>query len=571
MDPSTCATHRGLLISEITGNIVGWLRATGRKKYLASLARTCKAFQEESTPALWEHLDSLSPLLQLLPPDAWSLLPDENVKFPFTITHPQNLDWTRFDHYAEYVRHFEWRGPQRTRWDIPGPRDISSKALSALATYRPTGQPLMPKLHTLFWEEHDPELAFHPNLFLPPTILRLQLFSEVLNPSKVTPLLAEVGAACGNLTHLRMSVYDGKMPWTDADYDAFARILRGMPKLEALEGYSDLSVSCVEALAALPKLATLELHTEDMNMDALATSAVSGARAGQWFNALRCLRLGALYMDGNTTTFLAAIRSQGLQELKFLIEYEPETHALKKRLRTLARSPYRHSLNIFDFFTTSPFQVDGAEVPLDLEHALQPLYAFPHIRLLTIRSRSFLAGASRALHDIANAWPELESLVLASYKKDPVEAVAGCITLEDLVQLTRRCPRLRDLQLHLNAEVVPDATTLARLMPEPSQSPLGLGGCMVVHNAPIVDPGQVADFLARLFPALESVIYMGADLYYEDGKSDPSTFLAKWWRVKRLLGEKNKALKKAASGSSSSGRPSTAAVLQTPYLRASSW
>lgn len=97
-------------------------------------------------------------------------------------------------------------------------------------------------------------------------------------------------------------------------------------------------MSCVEALAALPKLAALELHMGQEQMDALAISAVTGARAGQWLNALGCLRLATQQMDQSTTAFVAAIRSPRLRELQSALPPSPEP----------TRSPYRQSLNIFD-------------------------------------------------------------------------------------------------------------------------------------------------------------------------------------------------------------------------------
>lgn len=499
------------------------------------------------------------------------------------ITHPEHLDWTRFDHYAQYVRHFVWKyddpeeshpkwktppPPALLRWLFPPPCNISPQALSALATHRSDGQPLMPRLHTLVWEEQDPKVVFHPHLFLSPTILRLQLTLEVSNPSMVVPLLKKVGVACRHITHLRMHVYHDKVPWTSANYDAFAQILRGMLELEALDGYSQLSVGCVEALAGLPKLAALELHQEQMH--ALATSAVTGARAGQWFNALGCLRLSTEQMDKSTTAFVAAIQSQCLRELRLRIATEPGTHALKQGLETLARSLHRQSLNIFNLTYVFSFKVDGTEVPLDLENALQPVYAFPHMRLFTIQGCSTLVNARQALHDIANAWPELEGLQLSCYRKDPIEAVAGCASLEDLVQLVRRCPRLRKLEMHLNAEAIPDAATLAHLLPEPSQSPLE---SLTLYNAPIVDVDEMANFLARVSPALCRIYYMGdAGGMKFRTRPNSSTPQGKWNQVRRLLEEKAKAkLEDAAPDSSGPGRSSAVPLSQTPYLHETSW
>lgn len=101
------------------------------------------------------------------------------------------------------------------------------------------------------------------------------------------------------------------------------------------------------------------------------------------------------------------------------------------------------------------------------------------------------------------------------------------------MQLVRRCPRLRELALHLNSVAVPDAATLAHLLPGPPQSPLE---SLVLYNAPIVDVDQMADFLARVSPALCRIFYMGAaeGPIYQNSQG-PSTPMAKWHQVKRLL------------------------------------
>lgn len=452
------------------------------------------------------------------------------------INHPENLDWTRFDHYARYVQHFRWTGSRDN--SVPY---ISSYTLPSLARFRRPDQPFMPKLHTLFWEEQDPAQLCHLKMFLTPTIRGLELASEDLSVSTVVPLFAEVVAVCRNLTFLRCTsrLYQESKP-AGPDDEALAQILRGMPKLETFIGKGcKIPVGCVEVLATLPKLATLELTMDPKETDALATSAAAGARTGRWFNTLVRLGLAVEQMDQNTAAFLCAVRSEclrGFAEIQLRTLNGPGSDMLKQRLETLAHSPFRNSLNRVVLDHIAPFEINGVEVPLDLAHALQPLYAVPHIRHFTIQGSSLLANARLALRDIAHAWPELEALALISRRNDSVGAVAGCITLEDLVQLPRRCPRLRRLELHLHAETVPDAATLAHLLPEPSQSPLR--GPLVVHSAPIVDADRVADFLARLFPALDDVSYEGAveGSIFGSGRGSWMS-REKWEKVGRLLKE----------------------------------
>ena len=71
--------HRALLVSELLSLVFVYVEQYDRRTLapnsrgsLARCARTCKAWHGPSTRILWHTIDSLLPLMQLFPKDAFS-------------------------------------------------------------------------------------------------------------------------------------------------------------------------------------------------------------------------------------------------------------------------------------------------------------------------------------------------------------------------------------------------------------------------------------------------------------------------------------------------------------------
>ena len=85
--------HRALLVSEIFSLILHFIRQfdespesdhkrdrTSGKRTLAALARTCRTLSDPTLDALWMRLDSLDPLIKVLPRRMWA-----RKRYPFIV------------------------------------------------------------------------------------------------------------------------------------------------------------------------------------------------------------------------------------------------------------------------------------------------------------------------------------------------------------------------------------------------------------------------------------------------------------------------------------------------------
>ncbi|KAI0646228.1 hypothetical protein C8Q79DRAFT_909525 [Trametes meyenii] len=521
MSTSMSATHRCLYISEIFQEVVEELASQHERRALSQLSRTCKALNEVVVPALWRELDSLVPLLRLLPEDAWIEVPYVTGSSILQLKSPKRLDWTRFDRYAQHVRTLNWRERM----------DVSPLALSALPVYRQaTGRPLLPKLRELIWRETRSAYFSFIYQLLTPTIRRLRIMAcdHDLENDVMVALLDHASTVCTEVEVLEICSDDlgDDMPTCNtAVGHALAQFLRLQQNLTQFWGEVYLSAECVRTLAELPKLELLELYVQHEETHSLATAAAQLSSEQPWFSSLRTLSLNVHQLDHDTEVLLGAIQSQTLAELLILTHCHPDTDTVHQHLEAVARAPYRRTLTGIQMeYERQPWETDRP--PVAIGTALKPLYALPQMEYAIINAYSLVVDAP-AIRDIANAWPALEILALISY--NPSHQLDGCLSLSDLVPLALKCPELLTLEVHLNAMAVPNQQTTERLLPGPSQSQMR---CLTAFDAPINEPERVADFLKRMFPRLNEAEYRGAARFPYESQQ---LFEWRWKSVQDLL------------------------------------
>ncbi len=445
------------------------------------------------------------------------------------VTDPKRLDWTLFDHYAAHVQHLVWEEP----------RNVSLFALTAIDVSRHGKKPLLPGLRILDWLEPRATHSPFVRLFLTPTIRQLGLMASDVEPSVMTALFEHVGTVCSDIESLiilKDAQGDNTREFTGVVGHALVRFLRGLPDIKSFISEVRIPADCVAALAALPRLLEVGFYVRQKEMEILAgrASTARSSCGAPWFDALEVLALGTDQMDESLQTFLGAMPAGKLRRAVLEFRQQPDTDTVKQHLALVARAASRDALTSLQLDFDRTHALDASSPVLDVGDALRPLYAFPHLATLVIRIPALVVRA-RALQDIAHAWPELSILSLMSDHAHPPRRDAPCLALADLVPLARNCPQLDMLTLHVNADdsQLPDAAALARLLPEPSRSPLRV---FTACDAGIGDPRKTAAVLVRLFPGLREVEYGSTTRYVGNAHV---AFKRKWMAVQALLARRS--------------------------------
>lgn len=420
-------------------------------------------------------------------------------------------------------------------------------SLHELLAHHPPANPLLPQLRTLVFHDGYPCFTL-VRFFLTPTLERLKIKSHAIYEPDVVSLMNEVVANHKNLRYLSLDLWrdDGSVlrggfvfskrlaAPTDAEASALMSLFRALPDLQVYHGLLNMSAARTEALAALPRLATVHIDIKRAEIKTVAAAArlrVRDPYAGLWFASLTSLSLSLDRLDVDTETFLGAIQSPSLQKLMIDFEEQPDTGMVQKHCAAIARAPYRDSFTTLELVCECYKDKDERRDRLIVGEALRPLYALHGIRTVIVRRFVLFAG-SDTLRDIAQAWPQLEILSLACVNMwEERRPDDPRIVLADLVPFVLACPRLRGLDIELHADEVSDAEVLAQLLPAPSQSPLEY---LAVNYGPIVDAQRVADFLLHVFPALRLLWHTGVNgvrPYCEE----PYTYQREWEEVRDLV------------------------------------
>ncbi|KAG8214925.1 hypothetical protein J3R82DRAFT_10112 [Butyriboletus roseoflavus] len=262
--PAT-SIHRCLLISEILCLILEfirqfdespeselkWDRASGRRT-LASLARTCRTLSAPALDALWMRLDSLDPLIKVLPRRMWA-----KKHYPFVVRmFMGEKQWATFRKYAERVRFV--RGPC---WRVSA--TIQHNVIAALARYPKASFPLLPNLTELVWSELKMSNLIDPSVslikyFAGPGVTTVSLFL-ICWPNHVSSelaVLADLPELCPNVT--AFTAFFPRSSYNDHSRE-IGEIVRRWPHLRVLRSCA-LSQTVMETLTSRRTLDTLSIE-----------------------------------------------------------------------------------------------------------------------------------------------------------------------------------------------------------------------------------------------------------------------------------------------------------------------
>ncbi|KAF8121208.1 hypothetical protein EV363DRAFT_1435932, partial [Boletus edulis] len=264
--------HRCLLISEILCNILEFTQQyeespsddeckEGRKlrnQTLVSLAQTCHAFSSLALDQLWMRLESLSPLIKLLPGNIWK----NPSCYAMTLVR---VFWirereSRFHQYAARVRSL--RGPGHDR-DIPP--WFQRSVVTALAQTCQISLPLLPNLTELVWDESF--VAFESSMtvslvkFLAgPRLTNLSLLLQYLPMTSARHALYNLPYHCQNVTSFTI-ILRADFPKPDAIARYTTDVVGKWPRLQVLKS-NPFFPGVAELLASKPSVHTLNLDVD---------------------------------------------------------------------------------------------------------------------------------------------------------------------------------------------------------------------------------------------------------------------------------------------------------------------
>ncbi|KAI0777606.1 hypothetical protein BD413DRAFT_609930 [Trametes elegans] len=431
------------------------------------LSLTCKDAFKALIPGIWFYQPGLLKLLKCLPADAWSN-PMINTKTKIRKYHihsPERLDWTRVDEYAKHIDDL----------CVSNHAEVSDVSMALVAHhYHPSLRPLLPRLRYLELFESSESSSPYPQLFFSPALQELLIETTVngmigFDPELMASRLELAAPLSRNIKEVILNggsiAYSDFHMQSDRMEDALRMFLRSALNLEVFEVDNQiyLPTSCVELLAALPRLTRLQLPMPEDQMEALGLLAryARVSHKTPWFQALKHLTLAVYKLDGDSQAFLDSLHDVPLQSFAIAPCYQPDETTLVQHLEALTGGESKDTLRCIELLLTRVYCEDPQLVAhLRAEDVLRPLLALKDLRALYLYA--FKLDVPRELFQtIAATWPELRALVMCrpfdsrTAKHTPVDFGTE-FGPEDIAPLLRGCEALHLLGVNLAKGYFPE-------------------------------------------------------------------------------------------------------------------
>ncbi|KAI0346484.1 hypothetical protein BDW22DRAFT_764033 [Trametopsis cervina] len=478
--------HPCLLVSEIFDLIAQFANEDGSSpSAVASLARTCRAFQEPAEDVLWRRLNGLVPLMHCFRGDICSSA-DKQYYFtkPFDA---KSEDWQRFTRQAKRV-HALALGQS---FDI----DAEMKALQVLDLCRPASSvALLPNLRELRWCDYKEISLRYMHLFAHPGLVAFNALI-IAKPHLLSDTLSYLSIATPGLKYLKVT--PGAHEHDDSEVsNAVQRLLVSLPGLAEFSARAPLCATTLHALAYHPRLEILSVRLPS-RIDGCSYTQPTGSRT---FRTLRRLTVFSSSID-DVVPLLNIIQSPRFVELALHVKIQPTVASLRSLFAAISRHHSIRSLSILVASSTGqrpsqavPIQTSAQYVLTgDVIRALHGLRRLAHLILTQIPTDL----GDQAIFDMAAAWPHLERLSLGTMTRLENRA----LSLEALRYIASSCPRLRELALTFNS-ALPGPSSIKGSGKQRSASATSLSrlelfdvGCSEIH-----DVMRFAQFLANVFP-----------------------------------------------------------------------
>ncbi|PPQ79012.1 hypothetical protein CVT25_002321 [Psilocybe cyanescens] len=450
---------------------------SGRRK-LRSLAVMCKAFLEPALDQLWRSLESLFPLLNILP----AFQESDGTYVLRGAVSPE--EWARFDWYARRVRKFTY-----TR--DPPQLDIAMHTYFRLAQLH--SAPILPSLRHL----HCPVtnqgdfLISGICLFLTPSLQSLEF--EVITSVE--------DKLCGTVFHtliadgaqMQKIILRGK--GLSRDTISMAIQFQHLRELE-VEGMGDaLDMDILERIGALPSLVDLAIDFTDANIPPLDKDiGMKDLKSFMITASVPFIR-----------AFLPRIASQDLETFVAVSPSNPGVN--KKDFIEEVVSRWKDTL----------VRVALVHKPAALDEVVEELNTSVFSPLLPLRKLTYLRleGYSMEITDadignFARAWPEMTTLLLPF-----INAGRPRPTVESLRTLSQLAPKLRYLRIPLqtsNLRFNPNHHQAPAVEPEPGHNLHTLTVASSDEPWELREVLHLARYIDHFFPNLVFLLpFCGAD------------------------------------------------------------
>ncbi|KAJ7190344.1 hypothetical protein GGX14DRAFT_483421 [Mycena pura] len=407
-----------LLCAEVAGDLPRYGAGPPECQRLATLARTCKAFQDPALDLLWSHQrNTMINLLMCMPNDLWHSPVPTDVKLldfsrPITAT-----DWERPLTYMRRVKRFTYN-----LQTMPLPR-----LLEALSLCFP-GEHFFPNLQKLYWS--TPNTPHPPYIwrFISPKITRTILtFGDSEHDLSLLPTLA---VKCPSMTDATI--------YCPTSEDVRCSVLQGISLfvlgLAAIESLSilDLDQAAFEYLAQLPTLKSLEIRRPD----SFNPSCKIGE--GDVFLSLQRLEFNCIAPE-SIARFLYPFSDSPLVSLAMSVE--PTSLAAPGLYFFIAENCPRTTLRDLHVGSTElVLSTPRRAEPQTIRDAMiRPLLDLTALTSLCLYSHDGFDLEDSTLSAMAASWPDIERLdlmVLSDY-----EGFTPRATLHSLCAFARHCPR----------------------------------------------------------------------------------------------------------------------------------
>ncbi|KAF7358877.1 F-box domain-containing protein [Mycena sanguinolenta] len=470
--------HDCLLISEIVEQICGhFYGITGGPHCLAVLARTCRTFYAPALDQLWSDQAGAGVvnLLRCMPSDLCEFDNDDDGSI--RLLRPiLPTDWERPLVYTHRIRSITCYFPRPDIWtalsaSLPG--DVDS---------------VFPKLTTLHLLHLSMDILLIRTLLSPKLAsFRIHFQASIPNFS----FLPSIPRICPALKNIELQI-DGDM---DYGRSALSSCIQGLTSLESAWLHIP-NLAILEQLSQLHALTSL--HT---SLNRTLSNDLSSLSAPLLpFIALK--RLGIGFKIEAVTHFFRRCSGAPLQDIEItLASCSPTTaiHMLYSALREGCSHTSLLSLSVEE--GTEDIAETGDDAYAINIQSLRLLFCFVNLTSIYITSYVGFNVDDGAMKELALAWPKIKLLQLRFRSHTNESRPYTQLSLRCLYTLAKYCPTLTELEVTLDATVIPKG-------PDIESQPV-IQSALRDFNAGKSSISQptihVAQYISELFPNLSEL------------------------------------------------------------------